>query len=175
MRRVRRFKVSRETVKEADPKRQDRNKRYRAGLEERGIRAFQVVAPETAKGLFRRAAELMTRDNDPMEPRQAMRLIGGANEPESGDVSPALAAELEAARNRIIEIECEAEARRVTMLEAVERHREALEAERNEAAKSAREAHSRAEAAESVIRQAKNLPGFRGRLVRWLVGGVLPN
>lgn len=188
-RRVRRFKVSRETMKEADPKRQERNKRYRTGLEERGIKAFQVVAPETAKGLFRRAAELMTRDNDPMEPRQAMRLVGGANEPELGDGEPALIAELDEARKRIAEIERQAEARRVITAQAAERHRQMLEAERDAAraaeaaerqkvqaiAMEAMQAQERVGRVETVIQQVKTLPGIKGRLVRWLAGDILPD
>lgn len=189
MRRVRRFKVSRETMNEIDPKRQERNKRYRTGLEERGIKAFQVVAPETAKGLFRRAAELMTRDNDPMEPRQAMRLVGGANEPELGDSAPALIAELDEARKRIAEIERQAEARRAITAQAAERHRQMLEAERDAAraaeaaerqkvqaiAMEALQAQERVGRAETVILQVKTLPGIKGRLLRWLAGGVLPD
>ena len=188
-------------MKEADPKRQERNKRYRTGLEERGIKAFQVVAPETAKGLFRRAAELMTRDNDPMEPRQAMRLVGGANEPELGEGAPALLAELDAARNLIAAVERDAEKRRSEIEEQAEARERALQVERDaakaaeaagrtkiqaaileaqEAAKTAQEAQGRAteateraEKAEATIRQAKTLPGLKGRLVRWLAGGVL--
>lgn len=193
--------MSRETMKEADPKRQERNKRYRTGLEERGIKAFQVVAPETAKGLFRRAAELMARDDDPMEPRQAMRLVGGANEPEPGDETLALLAELEAARSRIAAVEREAERHRSEIEEQAEARERVFQAERDaaraaevaerekvaaialeaqEATRAAQEAQKRtiealqrAEKAETAIRQAKTLPGIKGRLVRWLAGDVL--
>jgi chromosome segregation ATPase len=190
-------------MKKTDPKRRERNKRYRTGLEERGIKAFQVVAPEKAKGLFRRAAELMTRDNDPMEPRQAMRLVGGANEPESGDGTLALLAELDAARSRVAAVEFDAEKRRAEIEEQAKARERVLQAERDEARaaegterekvatialeaqeaaraaqeakKRATEALERAEKAETAIRQAKALPGIKGRLVRWLAGDVLPD
>lgn len=179
-------------MNEIDPKRKERNKRYRTGLEERGIKAFQVVAPDAAKGLFRRAAELMTRDNDPMEPRQAMRHIGGANEPDAVDGSAALVAELETARSRIMAVELDAEKRRAE-IEAIEQYMRALQAERDaamrgqvaerenaqvvvtEAQKRTLETLQRAERAEAAIRRAKTMPGIKGRLVRWLAGDVLPD
>lgn len=179
--------MSRETMKDADSRRQERNKRYRTGLEERGIKAFQVVAPETAKGLFRRAAALMTRDHDPVEPRQAMRLVGGANEPELGENGPALIDDLDRARKRIVEIERQAEARRIITAQAVERRKRILEAERDAAkmaelierqkaqaiAMEAQQAQERADRAETVIQRTKALPGIKGRLVRWLARDLL--
>jgi uncharacterized membrane protein YqiK len=175
---------------------QRRNKRYRQNLAERGIKPFQVIAPEETRDLFRKAATLMTRDDDPMDPRAAFRLVGGANEPEPGDASAELRAELDAARSRIEAIEREAEKRRAE-IEAQGKAREhALQAERDaaraaeaasqsetqEAARAAqaereraKEAQERAEKAEATIRQARSLPGLKGRLVRWLAGDVLPD
>ena len=181
---------------------QRRNKRYRQNLAERGIKPFQVMAPEETKDLFRKAASLMTRDDDPMEPRAAFRVVGGANEPEQHEPVAALLTELEAARSRIMEIEGKAEQRQIEV-EALESREMALRAERDaaraaeaegrtkidavtieatEAAKVAEEAQGRAtealrraERAETAIRQAKTMPGIRGRLVRWLAGDVLPD
>lgn len=181
---------------------QSRNKRYREALAERGIRPVQVLAPESAHPLIRQAATLMTRDGDPMEPRAAMRLAGGANEPEQHEPVAALLIELEAARSRIMEIEGKAEQRQIEV-EALKSREMALQAERDaaraaeaegrakidvatveakEAAKAAQEAQGRvtealrrAEKAETAIRQAKALPGIKGRLVRWLAGDVLPD
>ncbi|MEE3504605.1 hypothetical protein [Acidiphilium acidophilum] len=151
-----------------------------------------MAAPEKAKGLFRRAAELMTRDNDPMEPRQAMRLVGGANEPAASGRTVVLLAELEAARSRIAAIELDAEKRRAE-IEAIEQHMQALQAERDaamrgqvsereraqiavtDAQKRTLETLQRAEKAEAAIQRAKTLPGMKGRLVRWLAGDVLPD
>jgi chromosome segregation ATPase len=134
----------------------------------------------------------MTRDNDPMEPRQAIRLVGGANEPEAGNRTVVLLDELEAARSRIAAIELDAEKRRAE-IEAIERHMQALQAERDaamrgqvsereraqiavtDAQKQTLETLQRAEKAEAAIRQAKTLPGMKGRLVRWLAGDVLPD
>ena len=64
-----------------------RTARYRAGLAERGIRPVQLYAPEGGHALLRQAAGLMIREQDPLEPRQAMRQASGANNPgeENGD------------------------------------------------------------------------------------------
>ncbi|ABQ29188.1 hypothetical protein [Acidiphilium cryptum] len=169
---------------------QSRKKRYYEALAERGIRPVQVLAPESAHPLIRQAAGLMTREDDPLEPRAALRRAGGANEPESGEASPALAVELEAAKARIAEIERQAEALRVMADDAAERQRRALEVEQEKAQASAEEAQKaaisaqvaegraaealrRAEKAEAAIRQAKAMPGIKGRLVRFLAGDVL--
>jgi len=179
---------------------QRRSKRYRQNLAERGIKPFQVMAPEETKDLFRKAANLMTRDDDPMEPRAAFRMVGGANEPEQHEPMVALLIELEAARSQIMEIKGKAEQRQIEV-EGLESREMALQAELDaaraaeaegrtkidavtieakEAAKVAQEAQGRAtealrraEKAETVIRQAKALPGIRGRLVRWLAGDAL--
>lgn len=165
---------------------QARKKRYYQALAERGIRPLQVLAPEAAHPLIKQAVGLMTREVDPVDPRIAMRQAGGTNEPEPGEASPDLIAALDAAKARI---------------EAGERQRKALAAERDaaraaeavaleeaklaaaeghtahqlasEAQDRAEAAHLRAEKAEATIRQAKSLPGFRGRLVRWIAGSVL--
>lgn len=172
---------------------QNRNKRYREALAARGVRPVQVLAPEAAHQLIRQAAGLMTRDNDPMDPRAALRKIGGANEPDETHAIPEAVAELEAAKARIMQVEQESEAGK--------RQRQALEAERDaaraaeaaarekaqvtateaqaaastaqEAQKRATEALGRAEKAETAIQQARSLPGVRGRLMRWLAGDVL--
>ena len=167
---------------------QSRKKRYYEALAERGIRPVQVLAPESAHPLIRQAATLMTRDEAPLEPRAALRRAGGANEPEPGEASPGLAAELEAAKARIAEIERQAEARLAIVIEAAERRRLALEQEKAQASTTeaqkavkavqdaegrAAEALRRAEKAEATIRQAKAMSGIKGRLVRFLAGDVL--
>lgn len=185
--------MSRVTDESEESSGQRRNKRYRQSLAERGMKPFQVIAPEETRDLFRKAANLMTRDNDPMDPRAAFRLVGGANEPEPGEASVDLLAELDAARSRITAVEREAEQRRAE-IEAEKRQRQTLEAERDaaragevaglakvqettseamKAARAAQDALRRAEKAETIIRQAKSLPGLKGRLVRWLAGNVL--
>ena len=168
----------------------ERAARRRAALAERGIKQVLLMAPERAHPLLKQAASLMIRDDDPLEPRAALRRAGGANEPEPGEASPALAAELEAAKARIAEIERQAEARLAIVIAAAERRRQVLEAEQEKAQASAEEAQKavrsaqaaedraaealrRAEKAEAAIRQAKALPGIKGRLVRFLAGDVL--
>jgi chromosome segregation ATPase len=138
------------------------------------------MAPEQAHPLLKQAATLMTRDDDPLEPRAALRRAGGANEPEPGEASPGLAAELEAAKARIAEIERQAEARLAIVIEAAERRRLALEKEAQKAVKAVQDAEGRAaaalqraEKAEATIQQAKAMPGLKGRMIRLLAGDVL--
>ena len=175
----------------------ERAARRRAALAERGIKQISLMAPEQAHPLLKQAADLMTRDDVPLEPRAALRQAGGANQPEPGELSFDLIAELDAAK---AQIERQAEAQRIE-IEAEKRQRQVLEVERDaarkaeaaerekahatakearaatrtarEAQEQAREALRRAEKAETAIRHAKALPGVRGRLVRWLVGDVL--
>ena len=166
----------------------ERAARRRAALAERGIKQVLLMAPERAHPLLKQAASLMTRDDDPLEPRAALRRAGGANEPEPGAASPGLTAELEAAKARIAAIERQAEARLAIVIEAAERRRLALEQEKAQA--SAEEAQKavkavqdaegraaavlqRAEKAEATIRQAKAMPGLKGRLIRLLAGEIL--
>lgn len=79
-----------------------RTARYRAGLAVRGIRPVQLYAPEAAHALLRQAAGLMSRKQDPLEPRAALRQAGSANEVEKISRLEAdgqgLVAELDAAR-----------------------------------------------------------------------------
>ena len=158
----------------------ERAARRRAALAERGIKQVLLMAPEQAHPLLKQAATLMTRDDDPLEPRAALRRAGGANEPEPGEASPGLAAELQAAKARIAEIERQAEARLAIVIEAAERRRLALEKEAQKAVKAVQDAEGRAaaalqraEKAEATIQQAKAMPGLKGRLIRLLAGDVL--
>jgi len=194
------FEVSRVTTDREESSGQRRNKRYRQNLAERGIKPFQVMAPEETKDLFRKAASLITRDDDPMEPRAAFRVVGGSNEPEQHEPFAALLIELEAARSRITEIEGKTEQWQVEV-EALKSREMALQAERDEARAAeaegrakinavsvqaresamasleaqgrATEALQRAVKAETAIRQAKTMSGIKGRLVRWLARDVL--
>lgn len=171
----------------------ERAARHRAALAERGIKQILLLAPEQAHPLLKQAASLMTREDDPLEPRAALRRAGGANESETDEASTVVD-ELDAARSRIAEMERQAEARRVIVGQAVERQSQILEAERDaaraaetaerekalaavtaaqEAQYQAKEASRRAERAEAVILKAKTIPGIKGRLVRWLSGDVL--
>lgn len=165
----------------------ERAARRRSELGRRGVEQFQVIAPPAAKPLIREAARLMIRKDDPLEPQAALRWAGGANnELGSGESPPAVVAELESSRARIAEIEREATAaerlRRelaaerdaARAAEVIEREKvAAITLEAQEAQKRVTEALQRAEKAETAIRQAKALPGIKGRLVRWLVGDVL--
>jgi hypothetical protein len=82
---------------------------------------------------------------------------------------PEIAAELAAAQTKIEQIEAKAVRQRVIL----EAEREAARMSEAKAQERATEALMRAEKAETTIRQARSLPGVRGRLVRWLAGDVL--
>jgi hypothetical protein len=82
---------------------------------------------------------------------------------------PEIAAELAAAQIKIEQIEAEA-VRQKAILEA---EREAARMSEAKAQEQAKEALGRAEKAETAIRQARSLPGVRGRLVRWLARDAL--
>jgi hypothetical protein len=163
----------------------ERAARRRTGLATRGLEQFQVIAPSEAKSLIRQAVDLMIRKIDPVEPRAALRQVGGTNEPEPASTAPDVIAELEAARARITTVEGEAESRRLA-LEAelgiaraaaaeAEEKRQEIAISAQEASKSAKEALRRANRTEKVIRQVRDIPGLRGRLVRWLASDVLPD
>lgn len=163
-----------------------RTARYRAGLAARGIRPVQLYAPENGHALLRQAAGLMSREQNPLEPRQALRQISGTNDPGQGhgdqdgrrEVLAAAVAEIEAVRVELAEMreaKCQAERQVVTQAEAmraaasraeVAERAQALLADELQAAE-AIAAEARAEA--EGFRQA---PGLRGRMVRWLARGA---
>jgi chromosome segregation ATPase len=167
----------------------ERVARHRKSLSERGIKQLQVMAPEAAHDLIRQAVRLMTSHDDPLEPRAALRRAGSANEPELGEASTELLAELETTRHRLTAVEREAEKQRAEIETQAKARERILQAERDAAraaeaeskseahgaTRAAQEATERAEKAETAIRQAKALPGIKGRLVRWLAGDVLPD
>jgi len=164
-----------------------RTARYRAGLAERGIRPVQLYAPEGAHALLRQAAGLMTREQDPLEPRRALRQASGANDSGEGSDDPsgreqaldaaveAIRAELAAARDA----ERQAEQRALAQAEAAKIAEDGAAAAlaRAETAEQARESAAReleaAEAAAALARaeagRFQKAPGLRGRVVRWLV------
>jgi hypothetical protein len=169
----------------------ERQQRRRQRLADVGIKPMTVHFPELDRPIVRDLSRMVLA-GQPI--RQAMRLLGGTNEPEpdSDRASVELRAELEAAQSRIAAVELDAEKRRAD-IEVIERHMQALQAERDaamrgqvaerekaqlavtEAQKRTLEILQRADKAEAAIRQAKALPGIRGRLVRWLAASVLPD
>lgn len=163
----------------------ERAARRRTGLATRGLEQFQVIAPSEAKSLIRQAVDLMTRKIDPVEPRAALRQVGGTNEPEPASIALDVIVELEAARARIATAEAEARSQRLALetelgiartAEAAARERShAIAMEAGEAQERANAALRRAETAERAIRQAKSLPGLKGRIVRWLAADALPD
>lgn len=167
--------------------------RYRAALAARGIHPVQLLAPEASHALLKQAVGLMTREQDPLEPRQALRQASGANDP--GEAEPFvnagaqdLAAEIEAVRGELVaaqEVErlterralAEAEAARVEARRAEIAEGEAILARAREAAAIVRAdgAERKQEAAEAMAAQARveadrfqKVPGLRGRVVKWL-------
>lgn len=84
---------------------------------------------------------------------------------------PEMAAELAEAQAKIEQIKADAARQRSIW----ENEREATRELQAKAQKKIEEALQRAEKAERAIRQARSLPGIKGRLVRWLVRDMLPD
>lgn len=163
-----------------------RTARYRAGLAERGIRPVQLYAPEAAHALLRQAAGLMSREHDPLEPRQALRQVSGANDSgeghgEQAQALIAAAAEVEAVRAKLIEARearCQAEQRADAQAEVAQAATEGTvaaigRAEVAERAQEAlagklREAEDAAAQARAETERLEQMPGLRGRVARWM-------
>ena len=157
-----------------------RTARYRAGLAARGIRPVQLLAPEAAHALLKQAAELMTREQDPLDPQQALRKVGGTNDAEGAsgpaEREQALAADLEVARTGLAA--AREESRQSEQRATAQAESAAAEAKRAEAAEGTAAA---AQAAEQTAQEAagalrKELDaiagkrGWRGLLLR--VAGI---
>ncbi len=153
-----------------------RTARYRAGLAARGIRPVQVLAPEAAHALLKQAAELMTREQDPLDPRQALRKVGGANDADkASDLDgreQALVADLEAAEAELAVMR--EESRQFEQQAAAQAGLAAAEAKRAESAEGvaavAQEAEQAARSAAAELRQELDAiagkQGWRGLLLR---------
>jgi len=166
-----------------------RTTRYRAGLAARGIRPVQFYAPEEAHALLRQAAGLMSREQDPLEPRQAMRQASGANDPgqEHGDQDrdeqalTAAIAEVKAIKMELVEARdaerqavqralAQAEAARAAAESMVTATGQAEAAERAQALlmNELQAAKTTAAEAKAEAERFRNAPGLRGRVIRWL-------
>ena len=160
--------------------------RYRAALAARGIRPVQLLAPEGAHALLRQATGLMTREQDPVEPRQALRQASGANDPregtdELGELAQVHAAAVEAVKAQLAkarDAERQAEQRALAQAEAArvaeegavaaQARAEAAERAREDAARELRAAEAAAERARVEAERFQKAPGLRGRAIRWL-------
>lgn len=152
--------------------------RYRAGLAARGLRPVQLYVPESAHALLKHAVGLMIREQDPLEPRQALRQASGANDPGEGSdawnekeqaltvVVEAVRAELEAAH---AEIETVREAGRQAEVAASIRAKVA-ERTREEATRALQAAEAAAAQAQAEAERFQKAPGLRGWAIRWLSG-----
>lgn len=162
-----------------------RTARYRAGLAARGIRPVQLYAPEGAHPLLRQAAGLMTREQDPLEPYQAMRQASGVNNPgqghgdQEGGGEQALAAAVaavEAVRAELAEAqdaERRAEQRTLAQVEAAEHSRAeavrqlaAVRAEAEALQGRERAAQETAAALQGELDGIKDRGGWQGLLLR---------
>ena len=164
----------------------ERTARYRAGLAARGIRPVQLYAPEGAHTLLRQAAGLMSREYDPLEPRQAMREASGANDPGEehrgqSQKEQALATMVEAIKAELTKAQDEerqagqraliqAEAARIAaegVTAALARAEVAERAQVNLAAE-LRAAESAAVQAQAEAKRFQTVPGLRGKMIHWL-------
>jgi len=182
-----------------------RSERLRAKRGEAGLAQVSGWVPKERRAYAREVLEALARGANslPPDPEQAAALeaaqieVGRARAAEA-DAQAALVqakeqgqiltsqlnathVEMEVEKRQRLALEAERDA--AMAAEAAERKKaqmtaaEARAATRSaqEAQKQATEALERAEQAETVIRKARNLPGIKGRLVRWLAGDVLPD
>ena len=167
-----------------------RTARYRAAMAARGIRPVQVIALEGAHALLRQATALMTREQDPLELRQAMRQASGANDPGQGhggqgeerQVLAAAVAAAEVVRAELAEAqdaERRAEQRALAQAEAAQAaakdaaaalaRAEIAERVREEIVGELRKVKAEAVQARTEVERFQKASGLRGRLIRWIV------
>ena len=180
-----------------------RSERLRARRDEAGLAQVSGWVPKERRAYAREVLEALARGANslPPDPEQAAVLEAVRIEADRAKAAEADAqAALVQAKEHGQELTAQLDATRAE-IEAEKRQRQALKAERDaaraaeaaereeaqamvteaqvaartaqEAQERAMEALGRAEKAETAIRQARSLPGVRGRLVRWLAGDVL--
>ena len=182
-----------------------RSERLRARRGEAGLAQVSGWVPKERRAYAREVLEALARGANslPPDPEQAdaleaAQIEAGRARAAEAEAQAALVqakehgqilaaqldatrAEIEAEKRRRLVLEAERDAAKAA--EAAEREKvkatvmEAQAAARTaqEAQEQATEALGRAEKAETAIRQAKTMPGIKGRLVRWLTGDVLPD
>jgi chromosome segregation ATPase len=182
---------------------QQRSKRLRAKRGEAGLAQVSGWVPKERRAYARKVLEALARGANslPPDPEQAAALEATRIEADRARAAEADAqAALVQAKEHGQVLTAQLDATRAE-IEAEKRQRQALEAERDaaraaeaaerekaqatateaqaaariaqDAQEQATEALGRAEKAETVIRQARSLPGLRGRLVRWLARDAL--
>ena len=168
-----------------------RSERLRARRGEAGLAQVSGWVPKERRAYAREVLEALARGANslPPDPEQAAALEAAQIEAGRARAAEAeaqaalvqakehgqiLAAQLDATRaERDAAKAAEAAEREKVQATAMEAQAAARTAQ--EAQEQAAEALGRAEKAETAIRQARSLPGVRGRLLRWLAGGVLPD
>jgi chromosome segregation ATPase len=181
----------------------ERSGRLRARRDAAGLAQVSGWVPKERRAYAREVLEALTRGANslPLDPEQAAALEAARIEADAAKAAEAEAqAALTQARKHGQALVAQLDATRAE-IEAEKRQRQALEVERDaaraaeaterekaqatateaqaaaiiaeEAQERATEALGRAEKAEATIRQARSLPGVRGRLVRFLAGDVL--
>ena len=164
----------------------ERKQRMRAKREAAGVAQVSGWVPAARRAYAREVLKAVAEGANSLPPDpELMAALDGAKI----DLAAAHA-EIAAAKAQIAQIEVTAECQRQALeaerdaakaAEAAESEKAqatAMEAQAavrtaQEAQERAIEALGRAEKAETTIRQARSLPGVRGRLVRWLAGEVL--
>lgn len=178
-----------------------RSERLRARRGEAGLAQVSGWVPKERRAYAREVLEALARGANslPPDPEQAAALEAAQIETDRARAAEAEAqaalvqakkhgqiltaqlaairAEIEAEKRQRLVLEAQRDAARAA--EAAEREKaQATATEAQAAARTAQEAQEqatealgRAEKAETAIRQARGLPGIRGRLVRWLVDG----
>jgi chromosome segregation ATPase len=164
----------------------ERKQRMRAKREAAGVAQVSGWVPAARRAYAREVLKAVAEGANSLPPDPE---LSAALDAAKADLIAAHV-EIEAAKAQIAQIEMMAERQRQALeaerdaaraAEAAEREKvQATATEAQVAAKTAQEAQKRAtealgraEKAETAIRQAKSLPGVRGRLVRWMAGDVL--
>ncbi|MDD2861557.1 MAG: hypothetical protein PHI71_10890 [Acidiphilium sp.] len=159
-----------------------RKQRMRARREADGMAQVSGWVPTARRAYAREVLRAVAEGSNSLPPDPEM---AAALDAVRADLSRAHAqieareTALQAARD--LEARLQAERDEARAAEVTEREKvAAITSEAREAARAAQEAKERttealqrAEKAETAIRQAKALPGIKGRLVRWLAGDVL--
>lgn len=156
-----------------------RSERLRARRNAAGLAQVSGWVPKERRAYAREVLEALARGANslPADPEQAAALEALRAEIEATRAAEADArAALTQAEQRGQVLAAELEAVRATEREKAQAKAmdaQASATDATQAQERATAALQRAERAETAIRQARSLPGVRGRLVRWLAGDVL--
>jgi hypothetical protein len=146
----------------------ERKQRLRQRREAAGMAQISGWVPAARRSYARQVLKAVAEGANSLPPDPEMT---AALEVTQAELAAArMAIEAGEQRGRALQTECDAAM--ATWASERDKGRVATQAAQT-AQELATEALRRAEKAETIIRQTRNLPGVRGRLVRWLTGAML--